>query len=140
VSVCNEFEIPIVASDSFFDGTLELPPCKLLVLAGFRRMVPAAVLHRFSCKVINTHPSLLPRHAGKIGFQVQEAVVRDRDTRCGFTVHWVTENLDAGPIIFQKYIRRPETLTAWQLGGLIHNLECLYLPLVVNEVLNDRHS
>ena len=86
----------------------------LVVLAGFMRIVGPAVLQRFAGKLINLHPSLLPLHRGT---NTYERAIRSGDTEHGASVHFVTADLDAGPVISQVRIPiyaqdQPATLAA----------------------------
>lgn len=79
---------------------------QLLVLAGFLRLLPQAVIEAMGGRVINTHPALLPKYGGKgmYGRKVHEAVVMAREPVSGATVHWVTEQYDEGQIIAQQAV------------------------------------
>ena len=86
----------------------------LVVLAGFMRIVGPEVLQRFAGKLINLHPSLLPLHRGT---NTYERAIKSGDTEHGASVHFVTANLDAGPVISQVRIPieaqdQPATLAA----------------------------
>jgi phosphoribosylglycinamide formyltransferase-1 len=78
----------------------------LLVLAGYMKKVPDAVLARMKNRVINIHPALLPEFGGggMYGHHVHEAVVRAGNSFSGMTVHMVNENYDEGQIILQRKI------------------------------------
>lgn len=78
----------------------------LLVLAGYMKKVPDAVLKRMKNRVINIHPALLPKYggAGMFGHHVHEAVVRAGETFSGMTIHMVNENYDEGQIIVQRKV------------------------------------
>jgi phosphoribosylglycinamide formyltransferase-1 len=86
----------------------------LVVLAGFMRIVGPEVLQRFAGKLINLHPSLLPLHRG---MNTYERAIQAGDTEHGASVHFVTSELDAGPVISQVRIPieahdQPATLAA----------------------------
>jgi folate-dependent phosphoribosylglycinamide formyltransferase PurN len=53
-------------------------------------------------KILNVHPSLLPKYAGGMDNNVHEEVLKNKDLETGCTIHFVTEKLDAGPILVQK--------------------------------------
>jgi phosphoribosylglycinamide formyltransferase-1 len=89
----------------------------LIVLAGFMVAVPACVIDRFRGKIINIHPALIPSFCGKgyYGLHVHEAALEKGVKVSGATVHIVTPECDAGPIILQKAVEvreddTPETL------------------------------
>jgi phosphoribosylglycinamide formyltransferase-1 len=97
----------------------------LLVLAGFMPIVPGVICEKWKRRIINTHPSLLPKHGGvgMYGVKVQEAVMRAGDKVAGCTVHYVTEAIDGGDIILQKAIEVDPRESAWELGGRIFKEE-----------------
>jgi phosphoribosylglycinamide formyltransferase-1 len=76
----------------------------LLVLAGYMKKVPNAILKRMKNRVINIHPALLPKYggAGMYGHHVHEAVVSAGETFSGMTIHMVNENYDEGQVILQR--------------------------------------
>lgn len=76
----------------------------LLVLAGYMKKVPDAVLARMKNRVINIHPALLPKYggAGMYGHHVHEAVVKAGEAFSGMTIHMVNENYDEGQIVLQR--------------------------------------
>lgn len=87
----------------------------LIVLMGYMRILSAAFVREWQQKIINVHPSLLPAFAGQMDLAVHEAVLAAGVPETGCTVHYVTEEVDAGPILIQKTCRvlakdTPETL------------------------------
>lgn len=97
----------------------------LIVLAGFMPIVPAPICERWQGKIINTHPSLLPKYGGRgmYGVKVQEAVMAAKEEYAGCTVHFVNAGIDEGDIILQKTIAVDYSETPWQLGGRIFKEE-----------------
>lgn len=93
--------------------------CRLIVLAGFLSILDENFINHYSGKIINIHPSLLPRHggAGMWGMNVHRAVLAAGDTQSGCTVHYVTSEIDGGAIVAQTSVAvladdTPETLQA----------------------------
>ncbi|MCB1562594.1 MAG: phosphoribosylglycinamide formyltransferase [Alphaproteobacteria bacterium] len=78
----------------------------LICLAGFMRILTADFLSQWAEQVINTHPSLLPRHGGPgmFGEHVHRAVLDSGDTQSGATIHYVIPEVDQGPVILQKTV------------------------------------
>lgn len=74
----------------------------LIVLIGYMRILSHAFVREWKNKIINVHPSLLPDFAGLMDLSVHEAVIDAGKTETGCTVHYVTEEVDAGPIVLQK--------------------------------------
>lgn len=81
-----------------------LSGCDILCLAGFLRLLPDEVLRAFPERILNVHPSLLPKFGGKgmYGIRVHEAVIAAGETESGATVHLVTEHYDEGRILVQR--------------------------------------
>jgi phosphoribosylglycinamide formyltransferase 1 len=74
-----------------------------VVLAGFLWKVPENIIQAFSNKMVNLHPSLLPKYGGKgmYGMNVHEAIVNNNEEKTGITIHLVNEQYDKGEILFQ---------------------------------------
>ncbi|MFG6685170.1 phosphoribosylglycinamide formyltransferase [Mariniflexile sp. HNIBRBA6329] len=109
----------------------------LIVLAGFLWKFPEFILNEFPNKVINVHPALLPNYGGKgmYGMHVHEAIVANKETETGITIHYVNENYDEGAIIFQAKCMVSDTDTAEDVAAKIHELEMAHFPKVVDELL-----
>ena len=75
---------------------------KLICLAGFMKILSNNFIKSFKGKIINIHPSLLPKYKG---LNTHEKVVKNKDTYTGCTVHFVTKKLDSGEIILKKKVR-----------------------------------
>lgn len=74
----------------------------LIVLVGYMRILSKPFVQRWQGRIINIHPSLLPRHAGLMDLAVHQAVLQAGETESGCTVHYVEEAVDQGPILLQK--------------------------------------
>ena len=109
----------------------------LIILAGFLWKFPENILKIFPNKVINIHPALLPKFGGKgmYGMNVHEAVVNNKETETGITIHYVNENYDEGAIIFQAKCDVLTTDTAEDVASKIHELEMEHFPKVVDDLL-----
>ena len=79
----------------------------LIVLAGFLKKIPQNIINSFKNKIINIHPSLLPKYGGKgmFGLNVHKSVIKNNDNESGFTIHYVNKDYDEGDIIFQKTLK-----------------------------------
>ena len=74
----------------------------LVLLVGFMRILSAEFCQKWQDRILNVHPSLLPKYAGGMDTNVHEEVLRNGDMETGCTIHFVTEEVDAGPILIQK--------------------------------------
>ena len=75
---------------------------ELVLLIGFMRILSAEFCQRWHKKIINVHPSLLPKYSGGMDTNVHSEVLRNNDHETGCTIHFVTEEVDSGPILVQK--------------------------------------
>ena len=100
----------------------------LIVLAGFMRILGVKFINSYDHRIINLHPSLLPRHKG---LDTHAHVLRAGDKMHGASVHFVTADLDSGPVISQASTPVEADDTAQTLQYKIHGLEHEILPRVV---------
>src|SRR5690606_23607444 len=109
----------------------------LIALAGCLWLVPANLLQAYPNKIINLHPSLLPKYGGKgmYGDRVHQAVLDAKDEEHRITIHFVNENFDEGEIIYQgRFKVEPEdTLEELKFKG--HQLEHLHFPKVLENLI-----
>ena len=106
----------------------------LIVLAGFLWKVPVYLTETYPDKIINIHPSLLPKYGGKgmYGAHVHQAVIDHGEKESGITIHYVNEHYDEGNIIFQAKTEVLPTDTADTLAEKIHQLEYQHFPEVIS--------
>ncbi len=106
---------------------------ELIVLAGFLRKIPKAIIDEFKNKIINIHPALLPKYGGQgmFGLNVHQKVIDNKDFHSGFTIHYVNENYDEGNVIFQKKIE-VKSSSAEELSKKVLAQEHKYYPTIIN--------
>ena len=75
---------------------------ELVLLIGFMRIFSAEFCQAWRDRVLNVHPSLLPKYAGGMDMNVHEEVLKNGDHETGCTIHFVTETVDDGPVLVQK--------------------------------------
>ena len=89
-----------------FDGeitaVLKEHSVDLVLLIGFMRILSPEFCRVWQDRILNVHPSLLPKYAGGMDINVHEEVLKNKDTETGCTIHFVNELVDAGPILIQK--------------------------------------
>ena len=112
-----------------------------IVLAGFLARVPDCILHAYPNKIINIHPSLLPKFGGKgmYGDRVHEAVVAAGEAETGITIHYLNERFDGGEIVVQYKCPVLPQDTAADVAKKVHALEYEYYPKVIDRLLTDLH-
>lgn len=109
----------------------------LIVLAGFLLKIPEPIVKAFPKKIINIHPSLLPKFGGKgmHGMNVHRAVIDSGDTESGITIHYVNEEYDKGEIILQAKCSIEKRDTPESLAAKIHELEMENFPKAIEKLL-----
>lgn len=109
----------------------------LIVLAGFLWKFPEHIIKKYSNKVINIHPALLPNYGGKgmYGMHVHEAVLENNEKETGITIHYVNEDYDEGEFIFQKSVNIEDCLTAAAIADKIHVLEHQFFPEIIEKLI-----
>ena len=117
----------IEEKDNQYKLVLDSYKTDLILLAGFMKKIPINVLNSYKNKIINIHPSLLPKYGGSgyYGMKVHESVIKHNEKETGVTIHFVTEKYDEGPVILQRKIivsnkDTPETL-AERVLNIEHN-------------------
>lgn len=110
----------------------------LIVLAGFLWLVPDHLIDNF--QIINIHPALLPKYGGKgmYGMKVHQAVVDNRDTESGISIHFVNQKYDEGELIFQAKCPVLPSDSPEDVAKKVHELEYQYFPVVIEQLLQGK--
>lgn len=128
--------------EQFFESfEREIPAgTDLIVLAGFMPILPPEICRRWAGRIINTHPSLLPKYGGigMYGVRVQEAVIAGGDEYAGCSVHFVTEEVDCGEVILQAMVKTVPGESAWDLGNRVFIEENRLLPQAIEVLIAGR--
>lgn len=108
-----------------------------IVLAGFLARVPDCLLRAYPDKIVNIHPSLLPKFGGKgmYGEHVHEAVLAAGEQESGITIQYINEHFDEGAIICQQKCPVLPDDTPDTLAARVHALEYEYYPRVVEQLV-----
>ena len=111
----------------------------LIVLAGFLSILDGEILEKYKNKIINIHPSLLPKYGGKgmYGLKVHQAVFENGDKESGCTVHYVTSDVDAGEIIGQDKVDISMAKSPEEIQKIVLEKEWKLLPRVVKELIEN---
>lgn len=109
----------------------------LIVLAGFLLKIPKLMVQNFPNKIINIHPALLPKYGGKgmYGMNIHNAILENKESQTGITIHYINENYDEGTYIFQKAIPIENCKTAEEIAKKVLQLEHLYFSQVIEEII-----
>lgn len=153
--VCNKADAPVVAkveslnievlifsNEEFESGLtvlqeLDYRAIDWIVLAGFLRKIPLNIIRGYQNRIINIHPSLLPKYGGKgmYGKFVHEAVVQAKELKSGISIHLVNEEFDEGKILGQFETELTPNETSDSLAEKIHSLEHKHFPIIVEQTL-----
>ena len=111
----------------------------LIVLAGFLSILDGEILEKYKNKIINIHPSLLPKYGGKgmYGLKVHQAVFENGDKESGCTVHYVTSDVDAGEIIGQDKVDISMAKSPEEIQKIVLEREWKLLPRVVKKLIEN---
>ena len=109
-----------------------------IVLAGFLMKVPNDIIHAYPNKIVNLHPSLLPKYGGKgmYGNHVHRAVIEAQESESGISIHFVNEEYDEGAIIFQAKVSIEKEDSVEVLAQKIRQLEHRFFPKIVEQVIS----
>jgi phosphoribosylglycinamide formyltransferase-1 len=110
----------------------------LVCLAGFMRVLTAGFVRRYPGRILNIHPALLPAFKGLYGGHVHEAVIASGVKFSGCTVHFVTEDVDGGPILLQRVVPVLDTDDPATLAARVLEQEHKAYPEAVQLVAQDR--
>jgi phosphoribosylglycinamide formyltransferase-1 len=119
--------------DSDLYEVLKKENANLIVLAGFMRILTEKITKNFNGKIINIHPSLLPKYPG---LNTHEQVLKNQDNIHGISIHYVSSELDGGPLIAQGEIKvLNEDINI--LIERIHKLEHKLFPEIIKNICDD---
>lgn len=114
--------------DAALQNSIDASGAQLIILAGFMRILTADFVQHYAGRIVNIHPSLLPKHRG---LRTHEAALAARDPQHGASVHFVTTELDGGPVIAQVCVPVLAHDTAATLAARVREQEHIVYPLVI---------
>lgn len=114
----------------------------LIVLAGYLKKIPAAVINEYPHRILNIHPSLLPKFGGKgyYGLRVHAAVIEANEKESGCSVHIVTEEFDEGPVIARSIVPVHKNDTPEELSKRILKEEHRLYPKAIQKYIKTLQS
>ncbi len=109
-----------------------------IVLAGFLWLMPSSIIEMYPNKIVNIHPSLLPKYGGKgmYGMNVHQAVSESGDEKSGMTIHFVNSKYDEGKIIYQASVSIIPHTSAKEIAAKVLKLEHEFYPKIIENILN----
>lgn len=113
-----------------------------IILAGFLWLVPEEIIAHFPNRIINIHPALLPDYGGKgmFGHHVHEAVIQNKESQSGITIHLVNAEYDKGEVLFQAVCPVTPDDTPESLAAKVHELEYIHFPTIIQQAIQKAHS
>lgn len=137
-------DISIVPKDSISDSSIMLPLLRekcidLIVLAGFMLFIPSFLIDNYPHRIVNIHPSLLPKYGGKgmYGMHVHEAVKENNEKESGITIHFVNNEYDRGEIIAQYSTPVSPDDSAEEIAEKVHKLEYAHYPSIIEKIIRE---
>jgi phosphoribosylglycinamide formyltransferase-1 len=121
--------------DAALATELEASGAKLVALAGFMRILSAEFVQRFAGRLLNIHPSLLPKYKG---LDTHARALAAGDSHHGASVHYVTDELDGGPVVMQGRLRIHAGDTPDAVSARVHTLEHIIYPHVCTLIATGR--
>lgn len=123
------------AFELMLEETLAMHHIQCIALAGFMRRLTPDFVNSYAGKIINLHPSLLPRYPG---LHTHRRVLKNQDKEHGISIHFVSAILDDGPLIIQESIPVSPTDTEMSLKKRIQTLEHIFYPKIVKLLSEDK--
>ena len=114
---------------------------EFIILAGFLLKIPKKLLENFPNKIINIHPALLPKYGGKgmYGNNVHKAVLENKETESGITIHFVNSKYDDGEIVFQAKCKVEKNTSVEGLVKKVRKLERAFFPKTIEGVIKNTY-
>tara|TARA_R100000908_G_scaffold65344_2_gene54592 strand:- start:34094 stop:34678 length:585 start_codon:yes stop_codon:yes gene_type:complete len=139
VRVINPDELSEKDFSEYLLRQLENWDADLIALAGYLKKIPSSVIKEYENRILNIHPSLLPKYGGKgfFGLNVHRAVLESGDMESGCSVHIVTEEFDEGPVIAQSKVRVYSNDTPELLAQRILTEEHKLYPIAIQKHLQN---
>ena len=109
--------------DNEMTAVLKKNQIDLILLIGFMRILSSEFCREWQDRLLNVHPSLLPKYGGRVDTSVHEEVLKNGDAVTGCTIHFVTEDVDGGPILIQKKCDVVQSDTVGSLKTKVQALE-----------------
>ena len=106
----------------------------LICLAGFMKILSKSFIKRFEGKILNIHPSLLPKYKG---LNTHERVIRNKEKYSGCTIHFVSSKLDSGKIIMQKKVKISKNETIKSLKDKVLKQEHILYPKAIKKLFSN---
>lgn len=133
VNICKKYALSVsIADDSDINASLlsflKLHNPDLIILSGYMKILPIKITERYKGKIINIHPSLLPKYPG---LNTHKKVISNKDKLHGASVHFVNEKMDEGPVIIQGIFKVNNETDSIKLKNNVHKVEYIIFPIAI---------
>ena len=120
-------------------GALQSVSTDMVVLAGYMKVLSSQVVEAYPGRIVNIHPSLIPKHCGKgmYGLRVHQSVIASGEKESGATVHLVDEGVDTGKILVQERVPVLQGDTPEVLAQRVLAVEHKILPVAVRQLVDE---
>ena len=127
-------------TDQMYEFFLKSHDVDLILLAGFMKKIPSNIIKLYKNKIMNIHPSMLPKYGGSgfYGMKVHKEIIKNKENNTGATVHFVNEQYDMGPIIIQKQIKVQNSDTPKSLASRVLKVEHEIYPKAVKAFCSNK--
>ncbi len=132
-------EQPREEFDAEMTAILKEHAVDLVLLIGFMRILSAKFCQEWQDRLLNVHPSLLPKYAGGMDKNVHEDVLKNGDSETGCTIHFVTDEVDGGPILIQKKCNIEPNETVDTLKTKVQQLEGIAFIEAIQLIQNNSY-
>ncbi len=141
-SKSKSIDVFVCSNNEVLDGKYLIDLCQdhaidYIILAGYLKLIPGEFIQRYSGRIINVHPSLLPKYGGKgmYGENVHNAVLAANETESGISIHLVNEKFDEGRLLAQFHCLLSNVDSLTTLKKKIAYLEHSYFPAVIEKTI-----
>ena len=141
--IINDYRFPIEKDkNKQYELVLNSYKTDLILLAGFMKKIPCNIVDIYKNKIMNIHPSLLPKYGGKgfFGINVHKKVIENKEEYTGATVHFVNNNYDEGQIIIQRRVKVDPSDTVDSISSKVLEIEHLIYTIAVEKFCSDNLS
>tara|TARA_Y100001960_G_C14509883_1_gene745899 strand:+ start:103 stop:702 length:600 start_codon:yes stop_codon:yes gene_type:complete len=138
--IINDFRYPLLKNkNKEYELVLQSYKTDLILLAGFMKKIPKNIVEIYKDRIMNIHPSLLPKYGGKgyYGIKVHNEVIKSNEKKSGASVHLVNSEYDKGEIIIQKEVKINASDTADTLASKVLKIEHQIYPEAIEIFLSN---
>ena len=113
-----------------------------IVLDGYTNKIPPNFCKKYQWKIVNIHPSLLPKHGGKgmYGDKIHKSIKKSGDDKSGISIHFIDPEYDSGELLFQKEIKIHKSETWEEIKSRVQDLEQKFYPVVIEKLIHGTYK